>query len=145
MRESKITTLPCHNLNHVPCQKRQHINKVFNTNFNQQSMDLCIPGSRKYFPVSAKLQGMCKSQMQGIRTISSIKLCSAQTIIHRFRACSEIPVFVKEDFHSVAANTLFTAPFLNTNESGTGIKSGSGPYGNPQQFQHAPAADYLTP
>ncbi|KAJ5543893.1 hypothetical protein N7494_005172 [Penicillium frequentans] len=82
---------------------------------------------------------------QCIRTISRTKLSYAQIKIHRFRACSDIPIFVKRHCDLSAANAFNTAQILTPKSSSTGFSSVSCPCSNPDQFRRAPSADYMTP
>jgi hypothetical protein len=79
-----------------------------------------------------------------IRTISRTKLSHAQIKIHRFRACSDIPIF-KRHCDLSAANDFNSAQILTPKSSGTGFSSVSCPCSNPDQFRRAPSADYMTP
>ncbi|KAJ5636165.1 uncharacterized protein N7484_009478 [Penicillium longicatenatum] len=80
-----------------------------------------------------------------IRTMCRIKLSSAQIKTHRFRAFSDIPIFVKRHCDLTAANATNTAQILTPKSSGTAINSVSCSCSNLDQFQRAPSAEYMTP
>ncbi|KAJ5546311.1 hypothetical protein N7494_003896 [Penicillium frequentans] len=91
--------------------------------------------------------GDCRETItaQCIRTMSRIKLSSAQIKTHRFRAFSDIPIFVKRHCDLTAANATNTAHVLTPKSSGTGINSVSCPCSNLDQFRRASSAEYMTP
>ncbi|CEL03282.1 hypothetical protein ASPCAL04438 [Aspergillus calidoustus] len=51
-----------------------------------------------------------RTTAQGIRAISRIKLSSAQIKIHRFRAFSDIPIFLKKHCDLTVANSINSVP-----------------------------------
>ncbi|KAL4802271.1 hypothetical protein BDV18DRAFT_64346 [Aspergillus unguis] len=83
---------------------------------------------------------------QSIRSIARIKLSSAQIKIHRFRAFSDIPIFLKRHCDLTAANS--TEP--NTGNTTTSIKSPNSSEissvgcscSSLDQFQHSSSSDY---
>ncbi|KAJ5945806.1 hypothetical protein N7454_002645, partial [Penicillium verhagenii] len=82
---------------------------------------------------------------QSIRTMSRIKLSSAQIKTHRFRAFSDIPIFIKRHCDLTAANATNTTQVLTPKSSGSGINNVSCSCSNLEQFQRAASAEYMTP
>ncbi|KAJ5893527.1 hypothetical protein N7495_005218 [Penicillium taxi] len=83
---------------------------------------------------------------QSIRAISRIKLSSAQIKIHRFRAFSDIPIFIKKHCDLTTANPTNTSDIdTKSCTSGSDIHSVSCLHGGLDQFQRAPANEYMTP
>ncbi|KAJ5697634.1 hypothetical protein N7488_011318 [Penicillium malachiteum] len=87
---------------------------------------------------------------QSIRTISKIKLSSAQIKTHRFRAFSDIPIFIKRHCDLTTANQTTPNAELTTKQPvpavpGSGMNSISCSCSNLDQFQRASSTEYLTP
>ncbi|KAJ5279439.1 hypothetical protein N7478_004811 [Penicillium angulare] len=84
---------------------------------------------------------------QSIRMISKIKLSSAQIKTHRFRAFSDIPLFIKRHCDLTAANHTNSNQEIvpKQSASGAGMNSVSCSCSNLNQFQRASSAEYMTP
>ncbi|KAJ5337889.1 hypothetical protein N7452_004617 [Penicillium brevicompactum] len=85
---------------------------------------------------------------QSIRAISRIKLCSAQIKTHRYRAFSDIPLFIKKhcDLTSANPNTPGTPNPSNTAiAKAGGMHNVSCPCSNLDSFQRAASTEYMTP
>ncbi|KAJ5101784.1 Transcription factor [Penicillium alfredii] len=84
---------------------------------------------------------------QSIRAISRIKLSSAQIKTHRFRAFSDIPIFIKRHCDLTAANPSNQAPDPSANPATTAkaITSLSCSCSNLEPFQRASSTEYMTP
>ncbi|KAJ5881262.1 uncharacterized protein N7473_012315 [Penicillium subrubescens] len=80
---------------------------------------------------------------QSIRAISRIKLSSAQIKTHRFRAFSDIPIFIKRHCDLTAANPS-NAPTKSTIQA-PGINNVSCSCSNLDHFQRASSTEYMTP
>ncbi|KXG47407.1 Transcription factor [Penicillium griseofulvum] len=80
---------------------------------------------------------------QSIRAISRIKLSSAQIKTHRFRAFSDIPIFIKRHCDLTAANPTTTTAPVNTKP--TGINNISCSCSNLNSFERASSTEYMTP
>ncbi|KAJ5587356.1 uncharacterized protein N7459_003121 [Penicillium hispanicum] len=94
--------------------------------------------------------GDCRETItaQSIRAISRIKLSSAQIKTHRFRAFSDIPIFIKRHCDLTAANP--SNPSTNeltakASAQGAGINSVTCSCSNLDQFQRASSTEYMTP
>ncbi|KAJ6036953.1 hypothetical protein N7540_001232 [Penicillium herquei] len=84
---------------------------------------------------------------QSIRTISKIKLSSAQIKTHRFRAFSDIPIFIKRHCDLTTANQTTPSAELTAKQPvpGPAMNSISCSCSNLDQFQRASSTEYLTP
>ncbi|KAJ5160009.1 uncharacterized protein N7482_007013 [Penicillium canariense] len=84
---------------------------------------------------------------QTIRTISRIKLSSAQIKTHRFRAFSDIPIFIKRHCDLTAANPSNASTDLITKPAvqGSGINNISCSCSHLDHFQRASSTEYMTP
>ncbi|KAJ5690248.1 hypothetical protein N7462_004640 [Penicillium macrosclerotiorum] len=84
---------------------------------------------------------------QSIRSICRIKLSSAQIKIHRFRAFSDIPIFIKRHCDLTAANHSDQPTDISNKPtiSGIAISSASCSCSNLDQFQRASSSEYMTP
>ncbi|EPS32527.1 hypothetical protein PDE_07487 [Penicillium oxalicum 114-2] len=84
---------------------------------------------------------------RSIRAISRIKLSSAQIKTHRFRAFSDIPIFIKRHCDLTAANSGDMATEVQAKPAirALGSQSVSCSCSNLDQFQRAPSSEYLTP
>ncbi|KAJ5558534.1 hypothetical protein N7535_008749 [Penicillium sp. DV-2018c] len=88
---------------------------------------------------------------QSIRAISRIKLCSAQIKTHRFRAFSDIPIFLKRHCDLTAATTqpATNPPTITPKHPGTGTGTGirdlSCACSMAPTFERAPSSEYMTP
>lgn len=83
-----------------------------------------------------------------IRSISRIKLSSAQIKIHRFRAFSDIPLFIKRHCDLTAAHPSNPSTDLHKpsiSGSGSGINNVSCPCSNLNPLQRAASTEYMTP
>ncbi|KAJ6102577.1 hypothetical protein N7486_005004 [Penicillium sp. IBT 16267x] len=91
--------------------------------------------------------GDCRETItaQCIRAMARIKLSSAQIKTHRFRAFSDIPIFVKRHCDLTCAHATNVAQVPTPKSSGTGINSVSCECTSLDQFQRAPSAEYMTP
>ncbi|KAJ5152343.1 Transcription factor [Penicillium capsulatum] len=93
--------------------------------------------------------GDCRETItsQSIRMISRIKLNSAQIKTHRFRAFSDIPLFIKRHCDLTAANQANGVADVKAKHTvhGDGINNVSCSCGNLDAFQRASSAEYLTP
>ncbi|KAJ5654010.1 hypothetical protein N7490_001013 [Penicillium lividum] len=91
--------------------------------------------------------GDCRETItaRSIRTMSRIKLSSAQIKTHRFRAFSDIPIFVKRHCDLTAANGANATQVVTPKSSSTGINNVSCSCSNLDQFQRASSAEYMTP
>ncbi|CAG8239465.1 unnamed protein product [Penicillium salamii] len=77
---------------------------------------------------------------QSIRAISRIKLCSAQIKTHRYRAFSDIPLFIKKHCDLTSAN-----PSTPNTLPKQGIHNVSCPCSSLDTFQRAASTEYMTP
>ncbi|KAJ5677995.1 uncharacterized protein N7477_003628 [Penicillium maclennaniae] len=84
---------------------------------------------------------------QSIRSISRIKLSSAQIKIHRFRAFSDIPLFIKRHCDLTSASPSTTPADLSNKSpmSASGINPVSCSCSNLNSFQRASSTEYMTP
>ncbi|KAJ5370825.1 uncharacterized protein N7496_006917 [Penicillium cataractarum] len=84
---------------------------------------------------------------QSIRRISRIKLSSAQIKTHRFRAFSDIPIFIKRHCDLTAANpgNTLTDPPTKPAVQASGINNVSCSCSNLDHFQRASSTEYMTP
>ncbi|KAJ5620628.1 transcriptional regulator family: Fungal Specific TF [Penicillium lagena] len=83
-----------------------------------------------------------------IRAISRIKLSSAQIKVHRFRAFSDIPIFIKKHCDLTAAanpNAPKTDAVIKSPMSGNGHAGLQCLNNNIDPFQRASSTEYLTP
>ncbi|KAJ5488968.1 hypothetical protein N7539_003858 [Penicillium diatomitis] len=84
---------------------------------------------------------------RSIRAISRIKLSSAQIKTHRFRAFSDIPIFIKRHCDLSAANSANIPTEVPVKRASRvlGNQSISCTCSNLDQFQRAPSSEYPTP
>jgi hypothetical protein len=84
---------------------------------------------------------------QSIRSISRIKLSSAQIKIHRFRAFSDIPLFIQRHCDLTSASPSTTPADVNNKSplSTSAINPVSCSCSNLNSFQRASSAEYMTP
>lgn len=80
---------------------------------------------------------------QSIRAISRIKLSSAQIKTHRFRAFSDIPLFIKRHCDLTAANPNNTPTTVSTKPAG--LHNVTCSCSNLSSFERAPSTEYMTP
>ncbi|KAJ5492257.1 hypothetical protein N7453_010354 [Penicillium expansum] len=80
---------------------------------------------------------------QSIRAISRIKLSSAQIKTHRFRAFSDIPLFIKRHCDLTAANQ--SSPNTTVSTKPTGIHNVTCSCSNLSTFERATSTEYMTP
>ncbi|OQE10504.1 hypothetical protein PENVUL_c004G09889 [Penicillium vulpinum] len=80
---------------------------------------------------------------QSIRAISRIKLSSAQIKTHRFRAFSDIPLFIKRHCDLTAANPNTAPTPINTKPAG--IHNVTCSCSNLTSFERASSTEYMTP
>ncbi|KAL2864704.1 uncharacterized protein BJX67DRAFT_373699 [Aspergillus lucknowensis] len=83
---------------------------------------------------------------QSIRAISRIKLSSAQIKIHRFRAFSDIPIFLRKHCDLTAANSTrpVSRSVVRTSDPSNEISS-IGCCSNLDQFQQSSSSEYAPP
>ncbi|KAJ5177861.1 uncharacterized protein N7500_000560 [Penicillium coprophilum] len=79
---------------------------------------------------------------QSIRAVSRIKLASAQIKTHRFRAFSDIPIFIKRHCDLTAANPNTATTPVSTKP---GIQNVSCSCSNLDSFERASSTEYMTP
>ncbi|CAI7597292.1 unnamed protein product [Penicillium pancosmium] len=84
---------------------------------------------------------------QSIRSISRIKLSSAQIKTHRLRAFSDIPIFIKRHCDLTAADPSNPPREVKNSPShqGNGMNSVGCSCSNLDQFQRGSSAEYMTP
>ncbi|KAJ5098474.1 hypothetical protein N7532_005475 [Penicillium argentinense] len=83
-----------------------------------------------------------------IRAISRIKLSSAQIKTHRFRAFSDIPIFIKRHCDLTAANPSNQSIDMkqrSPSHQGHGLSNVGCSCSSLDQFQRASSAEYMTP
>ncbi|KAI9928262.1 hypothetical protein MW887_002295 [Aspergillus wentii] len=81
---------------------------------------------------------------QSIRAISRIKLSSAQIKTHRFRAFSDIPIFIKKhcDLTAASSNNANVNNFPKASRAQSGISSIQCSCSSMEPFQSASSSDY---
>ncbi|CAI7582741.1 unnamed protein product [Penicillium bialowiezense] len=82
---------------------------------------------------------------QSIRAISRIKLCSAQIKTHRYRAFSDIPLFIKKHCDLTSANPSSSNTSNAAITKSGGMHNVSCPCSNLDSFQRAASTEYMTP
>ncbi|KAG2416456.1 hypothetical protein HFD88_007671 [Aspergillus terreus] len=82
---------------------------------------------------------------QSIRAISRIKLSSAQIKTHRFRAFSDIPIFIKKHCDLTAANAVSADPPKDPSKAQAGISNIGCGCGGLESFQQQQPSCEFTP
>ncbi|KAL4890223.1 C6 zinc finger domain protein [Aspergillus ambiguus] len=82
---------------------------------------------------------------QSIRAISRIKLSSAQIKTHRFRAFSDIPIFIKKHCDLTAANAIANDQAKNSSKAQAGITNIQCGCGGLEPFQQQQPSCEFTP